>query len=174
MKAHFMRWIFWVGWLALGLNSCQSAEPTELTTIVLVRHAEEVQERNNPNTELTEEGLERAQALALALKDQRIAGIYVHDTPKSRQTAEPLAISHSVQPTLFEGNGLALAEQILQFYAGKTVVVVGNAEDIPQLVNQFLGDAQYEVIPKYKYDTLFIVSALKKGRVSIVSLRYGG
>ncbi len=157
---------------ALCLLGCGKEEEETLTTVILIRHAEEA---NNDTTEfaLSANGQERAQALAITLKDQKFDAIYSADDAKSLETVEPLALSHSIEASTFEKGDLGIANRIIQLHAGGTVLIVSDEEHIPQMLNQFIGTTEFETIPKYKYDNLYVVSILRKGVVSTVQMRYG-
>ncbi len=158
--------------IAIAFLGCTQDEG-EITTIILVRNAEVIKERNNPNPALAQEGVERAQGLAILLKDNPLEAIYALNNEASTQTVEPTAISHNLDVISFEKNDLTVIDKILQFNNGKKVLMVTNVEHIPQILNQLVGEAKYGALPEYKFDNFYVISILKKGKVSITTLKYG-
>lgn len=173
MKKSIHKWILLLVLpvLVSQLSCTQSTE--EITTIILIRNAEEVKERNNANPVLDEAGVNRAQSLGILLKDEPLAAIYAVNTESGNQTVEPIALSHNIEVANFEKNDLTIIDNILQFQKGKQVLVATNIEHIPQILNQLVGDTKYDALPTYKYDNMYVIAVLRKGKASITTLKYG-
>ena len=149
---------------------------------MLVRHAERFDDAANTN--LSDEGFARAQALIEASEGVDIAGIYSTNFCRTAQTARPLVIERSLPLNVqqvsasggFDGctppiavpiNVLparlnteeAFIDYVLEQHAGETVVIVGHSNTVPALVNE-LGNGAFEVdeLDHQAYDNLFIVS----------------
>src|SRR5687768_13117446 len=66
-------------------------EPPLVTTVILVRHAEKIDDKALTDPELTEAGRTRAHELARMLAPAGIKAIYATPFHRTRQTAAPLA-----------------------------------------------------------------------------------
>jgi len=82
------------------LGACQSNAPAADTTYYLVRHAEKTAEKPDPG--LTETGQQRAQDLAVHLKDVKLIKIYSSDYIRTRDTAAPIAAAQGLEVTLYD------------------------------------------------------------------------
>jgi probable phosphoglycerate mutase len=89
-------------------NSGNSAETSALR-ILLIRHAEStanfsgILSTTQPGPELTARGREQAEALADALRDVSLDGIYASTLRRTRLTAEPLSRATGLPVTVIEG-----------------------------------------------------------------------
>ena len=86
------------------------------TTIWIVRHAEkEAPGPGAPDTEpiLSEDGKERAIALAKVLKRENIKNIFITQTKRSDQTAKPLAIQTHILPRIYTDSIKPFAKNLL-------------------------------------------------------------
>src|SRR5690242_8447292 len=73
-------------------------EPAQLTTIILVRHAEKNTDPAVKDPELTPAGTARAQALAQMLMKSGVTAIYTTPYARTRSTAAPLATALKLTP----------------------------------------------------------------------------
>jgi broad specificity phosphatase PhoE len=124
--------------LALGLLLPAVAH-AQSATIVLVRHAEKVDESTDPP--LSEAGTRRAQALATALSNADVRGIYITQYQRTRATALPLAAATQLEPVVVDaisGNAPAHAERVAERIRadapGGTVLVVGHSNTVPAII----------------------------------------
>jgi hypothetical protein len=152
-----------------GLLLCQAAMAQQTThTIFLVRHAETAS--SAPDSPLSPSGMKRAECLVKTLKDAGIKQIYVSDTKRAQQTAEPLAKALGIKPSIFPArdvineirnlaygtsNGLAVADSdtlafvILRLQAGKVPDNAGN-----------------------EYDRLYVVTMQESNATPVVTVHY--
>jgi len=141
-------------------------------TIIIVRHAERstVMSADAP---LSTAGMARAKVLAGMLKDASIGRIFVMDTLRMRQTAEPLAAQLHVTPVVIAQNETdALLSQLRQLPDNETVLVVGGAANVPLIVER-LGGGPSAAIPDSEYDRLTVLVTEADGKARAVTLRYG-
>jgi phosphohistidine phosphatase SixA len=138
-----------------------SPAPASLTTtVIVVRHAEKVDDSSDPP--LSEAGQARATALAAALADAGVSAIYTTQFERTRATAAPLARALGLSPTVIQGGGpaaahaRAVASRVLSQSAGRTSLVVGHSNTVPDIV-QALGAADVGTIADDEYHNLFIV-----------------
>lgn len=163
------------------------ADPTikddfKVTTVFLVRHAEKADApRENPP--LNDAGKLRSRALARLLKQSGIKAIYTSQFLRTMQTAEPLAEQLGIKATALpisssQSNPREVSEQSVReitnkIYerAGEAVLIVGHSNSIPAVIKMLGGDA-VPTIDEQKFDDLFIVTVLDKGKAKVVHLKY--
>ena len=144
----------------------------DITTLVLVRHADRVATETN----LSAAGLARAQELVHVGAKADIRGVYQSDTDRSRQTAAPLASSLSITPVEIPANDVtALVNHILANHRGHTVLVVGHSNTVPQIISM-VGGPLLPDLADNEFDNLFVVDVCQCGwwrRAKVVNLQYG-
>jgi broad specificity phosphatase PhoE len=160
--------------LALALVACTvfaaSAEPTDVRTFVLVRHAE--RSTSDGDTSLSEAGRDRAQALAHLLRDVNFQAIYVSQMIRTKETAAPIAHLKGLEPQSIATTEMdRLMEKLRNAPAGAAVLVVHHSGTIPQIV-QKLG-ASTSAIREEEFDRLLVVTVPSQGKPSVLTLRFG-
>lgn len=153
--------------VAAILPACAPADlrsPTgSVTTIVLLRHAD----RNPLQEDLTDEGRERAAALPKALAGMPIDAIYSLDIKRNLDTAEPLAKERGLTVKIVRES--RVAEQIVRGNPGKTVVWVGNTDNLADIYSALRGEGP----PPVRYGDLFIVRLPDQGPTMVTKTHYG-
>ena len=148
------------------------AEP--VTTVILVRHAEKVDDALADDVALSDEGMARATELARVLQRTKIDAIYTTQWLRTRQTAEPIAKAQRVIPAVARSGrtyAADLGKKIRAEHSGKTTLVIGHSNSTRDVLRELgITDAPY--IPETQYDDLFVVS-LARQEAKLVSLRYG-
>lgn len=144
------------------------------TTVIIIRHGE----REDPNPadpnddpHLNADGIARAQTLLHVLGRAGIRGIYTSKYLRTKETAAPLAAQLALTPTVIN-DAVGLKNNILQKFPGKTVLVLGHTDTIPELIKQ-LGGGNIGVIEAHEFDNLFIVTILGPGKAKTLALKYG-
>ncbi len=147
------------------------------TTVILVRHAEkELGTIEDPP--LTEAGDQRAQALARMFGGRegvgRISGIIVSDTRRSQRTAAPLAARLGIEPAVISPNDYdAIIGRIRREYRGRTVLIVGHSNTVPELARRLARMPDIPEIPDAEYGTIYVVTVPTLGRPSLLRMSYG-
>jgi phosphohistidine phosphatase SixA len=167
----------------------------EETLLLLARHAEKQDDSTNPD--LTPRGLARAEALADIAIDLNVAAVYSTDFCRTAQTAQPTAsrlgmpivvqalsgatdsLEHCTpaisSPVLFLGSPLDdvadLLSWILEQHPGKTVLIVGHSNTVPQMLER-LGVGAFQIADD-EYDRLFLVTLDAKYGARVVEQSYG-
>ncbi len=148
------------------------------TTVVLVRHAEKADSSQDPA--LSAAGQRRAEALAAALDGAEVGAVYVSQFRRTRLTAGPLlgrlGLAAQERPV---GDDVAasareLATEVLTRQAGKTVLIVGHSNTVPEMVKAFSG-LTVAPIADSEFDHLFVlvVPPGGTGAARLVKTRYG-
>jgi phosphohistidine phosphatase SixA len=148
------------------------------TTVVIVRHAEKsTDDPRDPS--LSAAGQQRARDLGAVLNDAGVTDVYVTEYKRTRQTAEPLAQASGisiVERPIKAANSATyaqdLAQEILTRSAGKSVLVVGHSNTVPDIVKALSGKA-VPPITDAEYDHIFVVTIPATGSPRVMQLRFG-
>ena len=144
-----------------------------LTTVILVRHAEKKLEPDNPDPDLTPEGVERAQQIARVFADAGVNAIYATQYKRTQQTVKPLADRIGVPVTLLDSKQTdELANRIHTTHRGQTIFIAGHSNSVPTIVS-VLSNEKFPEIPDSQYDNLFIVTIYRFGKAKVTKLKYG-
>jgi broad specificity phosphatase PhoE len=151
-----------------------AAADAALVQVVLVRHAEKAAAPpGDPG--LTEEGKQRALALADALQAAGIRRIVTSDYARTRETAAPLATQLNIEPVAVANAGdidAHVREVVRAVHAGPgPVLVVGHSNTVPAIILA-LGGPPVPPIDDDHYDRLYVLSE-RDGTPLLVQARYG-
>lgn len=144
--------------------------PQKPLVVFLVRHAEKTDASEDP--ELSEEGNERANALAKLLASSNIEHVHSSDFARTRETAAPIAAADGLKVELYDPKDLATIAKDLRQTGGRHLVV-GHSNTTPELTKLLGGDPGAAIDEKSEYDRLYVVTIGKDGTVNSVMLRYG-
>jgi 2,3-bisphosphoglycerate-dependent phosphoglycerate mutase len=157
----------------LLLSSTAFSQEELVTTFILVRHAEKDLTQSTNDPDLSAEGKTRADRLVEMLKKTEVQAIYSTPYKRTQQTVAPLASSKSLEVVSYQGNKLEEVDTILKQHAGKTIVMVGHSNTIPQVVNYLVGEEKYRVMEDGDYGNIIVVSVVTKGKnAKVVWLKY--
>jgi len=161
--------------LALTLACAAFANgAAQVTTVILVRHAEKAAEPAN-DPPLTDAGQLRANELARVLGSAGIDAIYTTNYARTRGTAAPLAAALKITPVEIKPGPAFpadMAAKILAEHKGTTVLVVGHSNTTQQVIKS-LGIADAPKIEESTFDNLFIVTLAEGSEPRLTALRYG-
>ncbi len=150
--------------LAIAFLSCSSnndpqpeENPPVQTVIYLIRHAEKADNSANPN--LSEAGLQRAQAWAAMLQDVPFEAVYSTNFNRTMQTAEPIANAIGKSITIYNHAGFSL-QSLVAKYPGKNIFVMGHNNTVPALVNAIVGSAVYPNMAENEFGNLYKVTVV--------------
>ena len=144
-----------------------------VTTVILVRHAEKKLEPNNPDPDLSPEGMERAQEITRVFGNAGINAIYATQYKRTQQTVKPLSDRTGVPVTVLESSQRdELINRIQTGLRGQTIFVAGHNNTVPAIASQLSGET-FPVIPESEFDNLFIVTIYRFGKAKVVRLKYG-
>lgn len=148
------------------------------TTVIVVRHAEKsTDDPRDPS--LSPAGQERTRALSAVLRDAGVSDIYTTQYKRTRLTAEPFARERGIAITERPANAANsatyaddLAREILRRSAGKSVLVVGHSNTVPDIVRSLSGQS-VPALTDADYDRIFIVVIPASGSPRLVQTRFG-
>jgi broad specificity phosphatase PhoE len=144
------------------------------TVVILVRHAEKAA-APAADPLLTDAGVARAEALAVALEGANVQAVITTELVRTRETARPLAEARglpleTVHSGAREAHVKAVASAV-RAHAGQTVLVVGHSNTIPAIIAA-LGGPQLPDICDSQYSDLFVLVVREK-KVDLVKSTYG-
>ena len=165
MKARFASMI-----LALLFTLCPVAAMAADTIIVVVRHAEKASD-DSKDPGLSEQGKIRANKLAEMLKHADLQAVFTTQYKRTQQTGLPAA-SHAglalqVRPATRENSetyAADLLKEIRKKYRGKTVLIVGHSNTVPEIIKQMAG-IDIDPIGESSFNRFYVISLGKKARV---------
>jgi 2,3-bisphosphoglycerate-dependent phosphoglycerate mutase len=136
------------------------------STIFIVRHAERAD--SSKDSDLSEAGRARAEALAKMLKDANITAIYATEFKRTQQTAASLAKALGITVTTLPAKDNAALLAKLRTLNGNALVI-GHGDTIAGLIKE-LGISEPINIAENDYDNLFEIILEEKPK--LIRLHY--
>ncbi len=159
--------------LVSGCAGAPSRDEVAGATFVVVRHAEKTSDSER-DPELSAAGHERAQRLAERLAGDDLVAAYTTDYRRTRQTVQPAATAHGLEPTVYDAElpAATLAARLRADHARGTVLVAGHSNTVPDIVAALCG-CPVEPMPDTEYDRLSTIRVAGDGRARLEVARYG-
>ena len=151
---------------------CFTSWSQELTTFILVRHAEKANDgtRNPPLNEL---GYQRAANLATLLQKQQVSALYSTPFTRTEETLQPLADQQKLQIQTYDPQaGAAWLEELKARHQGGTVLISGHSNTIPGLANALLGEERFAQFSESEYSNLIVIVAQEVGNAQLIRLSF--
>ena len=144
-----------------------------LTTVILVRHAEKKLEPDNPDPDLTPEGVARSQEIARVFGDAGVNAIYATQYKRTQQTVKPLADKLALTVNRVDAKETAeLVKQIRSRNPGQVVFIAGHNNSVPEIIAA-MGGPHLPIIPETEYDNLYILNVYGDGAARLIKMKYG-
>jgi broad specificity phosphatase PhoE len=161
---------FWPA-LATAVTLLAAAAPARAQkAVLLVRHAEKVDESDDPL--LSAVGRARARSLARHLRTAGVKQVYVTQYKRTALTAAPLAAAAGLKPTTIPSNARQeLVDRMRRDNPNDVVLVVGHSDSVPEVL-RLLGHPEPVTIGPAEYDNLFVAIPNKGGPPTVLRLRY--
>ena len=143
-------------------------------TYYLIRHAEkEAKDPKDQNPGLNIDGMIRSNTWADYFGPIRIDEIYHTKYIRTKQTISLTAQRKAIAPIRYEPKTI-YSEEFLDKTNGKTVLIVGHSNTIPQLVNKLIGEEKFNDLEDNDYSTLFKVTINGKDKkVEVLKVESG-
>jgi broad specificity phosphatase PhoE len=129
--------LFWI--TSSLVSTVLKKDAPVLTSLIIVRHAEKKNETDT--TTLTTAGYDRSQRLATLLTNTNLSAIYTTPFVRMRQTAEPTAKQKNLSIQDYTPHEISEIDRIINSNLGKTVLVVGHGNSIPNVLNHYTGSS---------------------------------
>lgn len=165
-----MRTIFIVILAFLSVSICYGQEQEDLTTIILIRHAEKLDDGKDPD--LSPEGHDRALKLKSILQHSEITAIYSTPYKRTMNTVVPLAQEMKMEVQQYNPSNKDFIQFIYQQNKGKTILVSGHSNTTPMAVNVLLKTEKYKTIDHEEYGRIFIVTISSTEKTNVLEIRY--
>lgn len=149
----------------------QSIYAQDLTTFILVRHAEKMDD-GTKDPDLSEAGELRARRLAEHLRATDITAVYSTPYQRTRNTVNAIAEEHNISVQEYEPFDPETLTRMLQAHPGGIILISGHSNTTPNLVNALIGEERFEQLDESDYENLFIVTLTEIGSGKAVHLHY--
>ncbi len=141
--------------------------------VFLMRHPETMRPvgQADPDPVLAEAGHRRASALAERLKDAGVSAIYVTDTQRTRQTAEPTAKALGLEPRVVGRQEIeSLVARVRSEHPQGRVLIVNHALNVPGLLKAF-GHPEGIRVALDDFEPFFVIIPRPEGPPLVMFLR---
>jgi broad specificity phosphatase PhoE len=125
------------------------------TQYYFIRHAEKADSSKNPD--LSEKGLERAKEWQMLFSEISFDAIYSTDFNRTIQTIKPISVKQNKNFSLYNPKTIDI-EAFKKETFGKTILIVGHSNTIPNMVNQIIKENKYSDIEDNQFGNLYIVT----------------
>lgn len=143
------------------------------TTFIVLRHAEKAD--NSKDTNLSAEGLIRADELRKTLAPVDVNAIYSTPFNRTKQTVTPLATGKGIAITEYPANKPyeEFVNELIAAHQGKTVVIVGHSNTVPEILKVLSQNNFNVTINENQFDNLFVVTLTDGQKPTVVTMKYG-
>jgi broad specificity phosphatase PhoE len=142
----------------------------KITKLILVRHAEKNDSSNDP--ELSEKGKLRAQKLSDLFADMKIDKLYSTPYNRTKQTLAIVATEKGLAIEKYNPSDVSFSTILLENNLGKTALIVGHSNTIPNLVNFLIGENKYKQLEENEFGKIWVLTFIDKNLVDCVLLNY--
>jgi 2,3-bisphosphoglycerate-dependent phosphoglycerate mutase len=144
----------------------------ETTVFFIVRHSEK-DTAGGTNADLNPIGRGRAKALVKILKKIQLEKVLSTDKPRTRNTANPIAVSKNRSVEIYDPKKhQEVLEKLISENKGKKILMVGHSNTVPQIVNLLRGGNDEKEFSELDYSRLYIVSVKKLGEGQVQLIRF--
>ena len=157
--------------ILVGLSQMLIAQTGEVTTFILVRHAEKASD-GTKDPPLNAIGQKRAYTLYETLSDTKIDKIISTPLKRTRATMKHVALNSKLEIETYDYRNEMLLQELINENAGKTILISGHSNTTPFLVNRLIGEQKFDQLDDDEYDKIFIVSCTKVGDGKLVVIKY--
>lgn len=167
--------IFFCIFLFLMSSPCEliSQHPSDkITTFILVRHAEKLDDSQNPD--LSEEGYKRADVLTEMLSEETFDAVYSTAVIRTTETIRKIAEKNNIAISEYDHSKAdSLAEEWKEIHKGKNVLISGHSNTTPEFANALLKYKHFsDKFDETDYGNILIVTISADGESNLIHLRY--
>ena len=147
MKKIIVFLLFFCLQISLGQNT--------ITQYYFIRHAEKADSSKNPD--LSEKGLERAQEWKALFSEINFDAVYSTDFNRTLQTIQPIVAGNNQLLKIYNPKMIDV-ELFKKETHGKTILIVGHSNTVPNMVNQIIKENKYVDIAENQFGNLYIIT----------------
>lgn len=146
--------------------------PGDITTFILVRHAEKADDSYNPD--LSSDGYERAALLATMLGNIQFDAVYSTPLIRTTETARAVAEKNNIEIKEYDHrNPDELTSGWIEKHRGEYVLIAGHSNSTPTFANALLGRKHFkEKFDESDYGNILIVTIPSHGERHILHMRF--
>lgn len=144
--------------LLLLINVDAVAQKTNIFIVRVAEKGQKVLAAANIIPGLSNEGYDRAEALAKVLKREKIQAIYIPAGKVGEQTAAPLAGKAKVLPRVYADSISAFVSKLTRNFEGTNVLIVAQQKDVLSIISALGLTPPFEALSDEDYDLLFSVA----------------
>ena len=137
---------FWIQ-VTLGQNT--------ITQYYFIRHAEKADSSKNPD--LSEKGVERAQEWKALFSEINFDAVYSTNFNRTLQTIQPIVAGNNQLLKIYNPKMIDV-ELFKKETQGKTILIVGHSNTVPNMVNQIIKENKYVDIAENQFGNLYIIT----------------
>lgn len=160
----------WMVAVVMMTGNLASAQASDETTFVIVRHAEKADNSQDPD--LSDVGKDRAERLAAMLASLKVDAVYSTPYKRTRQTVTPTAAANGLEVQDYDPRAANPFLDGLKTQTGKVFLVAGHSNTAPLLANHLLGEEKFKALDDSVYDHVWIVTVPAQGNASVLLLHY--
>lgn len=155
--------------IAAANKASPQDSPKDTRVIYIVRHAEKSE---GPDPHLSKAGIARAEALAKLIAHEPIAGVFVTNTNRSRETGAPIATQNKLETTTYPPLETAqLRSMIDNLPPNANALIVAHSNTISPLLES-LGAVPIGDLPEDDYTRLYAVIIAGRQHIRTLRLSY--
>jgi len=145
---------------------------SDITTFILVRHAEKVDDSKDPH--LSPAGIERAELLTRMLSEAEIDAVYSTNLKRTTETVRSIAERNETDIEYYSvQNPDQTVENWIKMHQGNVVVISGHSNTTPTFANALLGREHFKSpFDDSDYGNLLIITVSSTGERQLLHLRY--
>lgn len=165
--------LFALTFLAACSDQAAKDADADITTLILVRHAEKAADGTD-DPPLMAKGESRAALLKNMFAASGIDAVYSTPFRRNLSTVKPLADTLGLEMVIYDPklDLVVFVNDILKKHAGQRVLICGHSNTVPGMLNVLTGQNSYENLDDAAYDNIFLVSAPGNGNAGVVTLSY--
>lgn len=148
--------------ICLSMFAALASAQSEVTTFVLVRHAEKADDGTR-DPDLSPEGKQRADKLAQLLSHQQVNVALSTDYKRTTQTVAPLVAKQGLTLVKYRTLTDAGLDSLALKHKGATVLIVGHSNSVPAMANHLLNEKKLNQFDESDYGNLLVISVAKPG-----------
>ena len=126
-----------------------------ITQYYFIRHAEKADSSKNPD--LSEKGIERAQQWKALFSEINFDSVYSTDFNRTLQTIQPIVAGNNQLLKIYNPKMIDV-ELFKKETHGKTILIVGHSNTVPNMVNQIIKENKYVDIAENQFGNLYIIT----------------
>ena len=141
----------------------------DATLVILVPEGEE--DPDPEKTSLTHRGRAQAARLANIMGQAQLTAIYWYNNTSMQTGFYSSRANECELLNYFENDLDLLLKTLLTSYQGKRIMVVGNRNSIPKMLNRITGTAAFQPLPEDERDIMYLAFFKDFGKAKVYQLR---